>query len=48
MIKKEPAIHTIDKDILKEFNEIAKEGSFNRSALVEKFMKNWIKEQKSK
>ncbi len=48
METKERILYTIDKEILKEFNEITKELAFNRSALVEKFMKNWIKEHKTK
>ncbi len=48
MKTKDQALYTVDKEILKEFHAMTKELAFNRSALIEKFMKNWIKEQKSK
>jgi len=48
MTTKEHAMFTIDIEILKEFKGLAKEMAINKSALVEKMMKNWIQEQKNK
>lgn len=42
---KERVTHTIDKTVADNFNKISKENAINKSALVEKLIKNWIKEQ---
>ncbi len=37
---------TIDKEIVKEFTEIAKKKAINKSALIENYIKQWIQENK--
>lgn len=36
--------YSINKDVLSVFNSLSKEKSINKSALIESFIKNWIKE----
>lgn len=36
--------YSINKDICKIFSNLSKEKSINKSALIESFIKNWIKE----
>ena len=36
--------YSIDKDVLNTFDTLSKEKSINKSALIENFIKNWIKE----
>ncbi len=40
--------YSIDKDIEKQFNEQADRLAINRSALVEKFIQRWTKENKDR
>ena len=40
--------YSINKDLLKEFNRIAKEKAINKSGLIELYIKNWVEEQKKK
>lgn len=44
---KERVTHTIDSEISKEFNELTKENAINKSALIEKMIKEWIKNNKN-
>ncbi len=48
MATKDKVLYTMSKEVSKEFDEIAKEMTINKSALIEKLVKNWIKEQKTK
>jgi len=36
------AVYTIDETVLKDFNDLSKNLSINKSRLVEKLIKNWI------
>jgi hypothetical protein len=36
--------YSIDQEISKVFDTLSKEKSINKSALIENFIKNWIKE----
>lgn len=39
--------YSINKDLLKEFNRIAKEKAINKSGLIELYIKKWVEEQKT-
>lgn len=38
--------HTIDKNVMKEFIELAEKKSINRSQLLEHYISDWIKKNK--
>lgn len=38
--------HTVDKNIMNEFIELAKKKSINRSQLLEHYILDWIKKNK--
>ncbi len=48
MTTKDKLIHTVDIETIKEFKTLTRELSINRSALIENFIKRWIKENKDK
>lgn len=40
--------HSVDKDIEKKFSEVADRLAVNKSALIEKFMAKWTKENEGR
>jgi hypothetical protein len=45
---KERANYSIDQKILQEFNAETKKQAINKSALLEQFMQNWVKQNKNR
>ena len=39
---------SVKKEVLKNFTEETKKKAINKSALIEQFMENWVKENKEK
>jgi len=48
MINRQKIAYTVNKKIVKQFNEKAKELSINKSALIENLIKKWLRENKNR